>query len=122
MIPHNYLSVSDVEFSILGSLASVAGDARNQPGWAWLTGSRGAQVGGMALHYAARMGHDAAITTLLAAKADIHATDWVRGEGGAQGVGARGVLGSLIDWCGLDFSARVLGETQSVNHTPNPQP
>ena len=122
MIPHNYLSVSDVEFSILGSLASVAGDARNQPGWAWLTGSRGAQVGGMALHYAARMGHDAAITTLLAAKADIHAEDTVRGEGGAQGVGARGVLGSLICRFCFDVSIGVLGETLPVNHTQNPKP
>ena len=55
-----------------------------------------AQHGVTALHYAARNGHDAAITTLLAAKADIHAKNRVRGEGDAEGVGARGVLELLI--------------------------
>ena len=79
-----------------GALASVAGGARHKPGWAWLTGSRVAQGGGTALHHAAGHGRDAAITTLLAAKADIHAKNEVRGEGGAEGVEASGVLGSLI--------------------------
>ena len=81
-----------------------------------------AQDGRTALHNAATKGHDAAITTLLAAKADIHATDEVRGEGGAQGVVARGVLGSLICRFCLDFSNCVLGEIKSVSHTPNPKP
>ena len=102
-------SVTEVECSRLGALASVAGGARNHLGWAWLTGSRAAQDGSTALHLAAFNGHGAAITKLLAAKADIHATDEVRGEGGAEGLVARGVLGSLICSFGLDFSTWVLG-------------
>ena len=114
-----FSSVTAVGCSILGALASVAGGARNHLGWAWLTGSRVAQYGDTALHDAAGNGHDAAITTLLAAKADIHAKNKVRGEGGAEGVEARGVLGSLIYRLGLDFSNCVLEKSQSVKHTPN---
>ena len=102
-------------------LGSVAGGARNIIGWDWLTGSRVEQDGRTALQWAANNGHDAAITTLLAAKADIHAKGEVRGEGGAQGVGARSVMGSLTYRFGLDFSTCVLEKAQFVNHAPNPR-
>ena len=58
---------------ILGALASVAGGARNQADWAWLTGSRVAQKGFKPLLLAAKSGHETAIRVLLAAKADIRA-------------------------------------------------
>ena len=64
---------------MLGGMASVAGGARNHAEWAWLTGSRVVQRGWTPLHWAARGGHQAAIKALVAAKADVHAKDKVRG-------------------------------------------
>jgi ankyrin repeat protein len=65
---------------MLGGLASVAGGARNHA--ELLTGSRVAQWGWTPLHYAASIGHEAAIKALVAAKADVDATDEVRvGDG-----------------------------------------
>ena len=60
------------------SLASVAGGTRTHAEWAWLTGRRVAQGGITPLHSAARFGHEAAIKTLVAAKADVNAKDQVR--------------------------------------------
>ena len=64
---------------MLGGLASVAGGARNHAEWAWLTGSRVVQNGSTSLHYAASNGDETAIKALVAAKADLHAKDKVRG-------------------------------------------
>ena len=66
-------------FFLLGGLASVASGAANHAEWAWLTGSRVVQEGTTPLHFAAQMGHEAAIKALVAAKADVHAKDEVRG-------------------------------------------
>ena len=57
----------------------VESGARNHAEWAWLTGSRVVQDGFTPLHSAAYNGHDAAIKALVAAKADVHAKNTVRG-------------------------------------------
>ena len=69
---------------MLGALASVAGGARNHAGWAWLTVIRAVQDGFTPLHQAAANAHEldrkeAAIQALVAAKADVHAKNEVRG-------------------------------------------
>ena len=68
---------------MLGLLGSVAGGAKDHAEWAWLTGRRVAQAGETPLHAAACYGREAAITALVAAKADVHAMDKVRVGGGA---------------------------------------
>jgi len=73
----------EVRFSTLGALASAEGGARNHAEWACLTGRRVAQAGWTPLHSAAYHGQEAAITALVAAKADVHATNKVRVGGGA---------------------------------------
>ena len=83
---------------MLGALAWVAGGGRNGADWGWLTGSRVAQGGGTPLHDAARQGRQLAITTLLAANADIHSKRKVgEGQGGLlEGRRGGGGLGSLF--------------------------
>jgi hypothetical protein len=90
IIPHTPFCTTEVQFSMLGGLASVAGGARNHA--EWLTGRGVAQNEATPLHYAASNDHEAAIKALVAAKADVDATDEVRvgegkcleGEGGAS--------------------------------------
>ena len=63
---------------MLGALASVAGGAQNHAEWVWLTGRRAVQGAWTPLHRAATFCNDAAIKALVAAKADVHAKDYVR--------------------------------------------
>ena len=74
---------------MLGAVALVAGGARNHAGWACLTGRRVAQNGDTPLHIASFVGNERVIEALLAAKADVHAKDDVRG--GTVAWRARGV-------------------------------
>ena len=56
------------------------------------------------LHYAAYNGHEAAIKALVAAKADVHATDKVRGGMlGGRGGGRRRVCISVLLFGVLDL-------------------
>ena len=67
----------------------VAGVARNLVGWACLTGHRVAQDGDTPLHLVSWSGDADRMRTLLAAKADVHAKNKVRGGGGGAGVCTR---------------------------------
>ena len=78
-IPHPPVCNTQLPCSIVGGLASDAGGARNHAEWAWLTESRVVQFGRTPLHIAAQEGQTAAIKALVAAKADVHAKDSVRG-------------------------------------------
>ena len=86
-----------VQCFVLGGLASVAGGCRKEGAWSWLTGRRVAQDGGTPLHLAALFDQEAAITTLLAANADIHVTDNVIWRGGGSGFGLSEPLGEITD-------------------------
>ena len=79
MIPDALPCTTEVKCTMLGAVLSVTGAARSHAEWAWLTGRRVAQVGYTPLYYSATYGHEAAIKALVAAKADVHATDKVRG-------------------------------------------
>ena len=69
-------------------MTSVAGGARNHAEWAWLTGRRVVQDGRTPMHFAAGEGNEASIKALVAAKADVHAKEKVRG-GSLGGRGER---------------------------------
>ena len=88
MIPYTPLCTTEVQFSVLGGLASVADGAKHHAEWAWLTGSRAVQDGETPLHDAACRGKQVAINVLVAAKADVHAKAKVR-EGVLGGRGGR---------------------------------
>ena len=64
-----------------GALAWVASGTRHQADWAWLMGSRVVQMGSTPMHRAASQGQEEAIRALVAAKADVHAKDKVKGGG-----------------------------------------
>ena len=97
----------------------VAGGARNNAEWAWLTGRRMVQFSRAPLFLAAENGHEAAIKALVAAKADVHAKEEVRGGGAgwARGETASGLHLTIVVW---SFWTWGFGKTQSVNLNPKP--
>ena len=72
----------EVTGNMLGNFDRVACEAENDEDWVWLTGSRVAQSGQAPLHTAVDNEHEAAIKTLVAAKADLYAINKVRAGGG----------------------------------------
>ena len=78
-IPQTPSCTAEIQCILLGGLASVAGGARNHAQWISLTGGHVVQFGETPLHRAAHEGREAAIKALVAAKADVHAKDKVRG-------------------------------------------
>ena len=100
--------------------AWVAGGARNDGDWAWLTG-RVVQDGFRPLHQAAFSGHDAAIKALVAARADVDAETKVRGVGEGGGVSweGQGAAWSLKQHLVWNVEYEVFGQIQSVKHEFN---